>query len=160
MVASLIKVDETRKLKLNVADTDYIDTLVRDDGVIAAIGGAGAAGIVVAPHTGAGAIDITTAFAANWELIAITMHLSAAGTTAEDFTIDLDANDGAAYDCNMFTLDLSPDAVVDLQLNPGDSGGMDTGTLQRFYEAGDEIRIQWPNTQARTYGIRVVARVS
>lgn len=159
MVASLINVDDSARYIVNVADTDKIDTLVRDDGVIAAVGAAGAAGIVVAPYTGAAAIDITTAFAANWELIAITMHLGAAGTTTEDLVVNLDANDGAAYDVKMFELDLSPSAVVDLQLNPGDSGGMETGTLQRFYEAGDEINITWPNTETQTYGIRVVARV-
>ncbi len=108
---------------------------------------------LVSPSTGAGAVDIDTAFGAAWELLSITLHLSAAGTTSENFAIVLDANDGAAYDTAIYTLDLSTDSVTDLVLTP------DGDELPRFYESGDELNIDWPNTETRTYGIRIVYRL-
>ncbi len=109
---------------------------------------------LVSPSTaGSGAVDIDTSFGAAWELLSITVHLSAAGTTAENFTIVLDANDGVAYDTTIYSLDLSTDSVTDLVLTPaGDE-------LPRYYESGDELNIDWPNTEDRTYGIRIVYRL-
>jgi hypothetical protein len=110
-------------------------------------------GILVSNATGAAAIDIDTAFAADWELLSITLHLSAAATTSENLTIVLDANDGAAYDTTLFTLDLSVSAGTDFVLTPEDDN------LPKFYESGDELNIDFPNTETNTYGVRVVYRL-
>jgi hypothetical protein len=100
----------------------------------------------------AGVIATSTAIAAHFELIAITLHLSAAGTTSENFTVTLNANDGSAYDTLLFSLDLSTDSVTDLVITPEEDG------LPKLYEAGDELDIAWPNTESRTYGLRIVTR--
>ncbi len=110
-------------------------------------------GPLVLNYTGAAAIDVDTAIAADWELLSITLHLSAAGTTAEDFTVKLDANDGSAYDTTIFELDLSTDSVTDLVLTPNEDG------LPAHFESGDELDIDWPNTETRTYGLRIVYRL-
>ena len=102
--------------------------------------------------TGATTIASTTAITTAFELDSITLHLSAAGTTNEDFTIGLDANAGTAYDTNLFTLDLSTDSIIDLVLTPEQDG------IPRFYKAGDELVFVWPNTETRTYGIRIVTK--
>jgi len=113
---------------------------------------------LVLNYTGSGAIDVDTAIGAAWELLYISMHLSAAGTTAEDFTVVLDANDGVAYDTVAYALDLSTDSVTDLIISPMDQSS-NSDQVPRFYEAGDELDIDWPNTESRTYGLRIVYRL-
>ena len=111
----------------------------------------------VTSATGAAAIAATTgAFAQNFELDSITLHLSAAGTTSENFTVTLDANDdpGAQeYDTTLLSLDLSTDSVTDLVITPEQDG------LPKLYETGDAIDIAWPNTETRTYGLRIVGKL-
>jgi hypothetical protein len=106
------------------------------------------------PATGSAAISKTTAIAAAFELISITLHLSAAGTTSENFVVKKDSGDGTVYDTNMFTLDLSTDSVVDMILTPLKDD------LQQFYASGDEIAITWPNTETRTYGLTITYRLA
>jgi hypothetical protein len=109
--------------------------------------------ILVIPATGAAAIDIDTNIAANWQLLSITLHLSGAATTSEDFTVVLDANDDAAYDTTLFSLDLSVSSGTDFVITPEDDG------IPRFYESGDELNIDFPNTETNTYGVRIVYRL-
>ena len=109
---------------------------------------------VVYPATGSAAIAHTTGTLTQaFKLDHISLHLSAAGTTTENFTVNLDAADGAEYDTNLFTLNLATDSIVDLVLTPEDDG------LQKLYEAGDAITIAWPNTETRTYGVRIVGEL-
>jgi hypothetical protein len=98
--------------------------------------------------TGAAAIAYTTDMGVAWELVSVTLKLSAAGTTSENFTITLDADVGAAYATNLFTEDLSIDSVVSLVLTPEDG-------LPKKYNADDELVFAWPNTETRTYGLAV-----
>ncbi len=104
------------------------------------------------PQTGTGAIAYTTTVTTAFALSSIMLHLSAAGTTTEDFTIDTDANAGATYDTNLLTLDLEVDSVVDLVLTPEQDG------LPKHYVAGDELAFAWPNTEARTWTLRVITK--
>jgi len=98
--------------------------------------------------TGSAAIAKTVAPGAAFRLLRVELHLdSAPASTAEDFTVDLDAGDGAAYDTQLVTLDLYTNAIQDLIRVFGE--GFE-------FEADDEIDIAWANTPTETYGLRVV----
>ncbi|MFC2031554.1 hypothetical protein ACFLWA_12615, partial [Chloroflexota bacterium] len=56
----------------------------------------------------------------------------------------------AAYDTVLLSQDLSAGSVTDLLWKPTD------GPL--LCETGDAIDIAWTNTEARTYGLRVVTQ--
>jgi len=96
--------------------------------------------------TGAAAISKTLAPGAKFRLLRIELHLSAAPTTSENFTVDLDAGDGGAYDVNLHTEDLSAGSITDLLLTFGEG---------YEYEADDEIDIAYDNTDEGTYGLRI-----
>jgi len=101
--------------------------------------------------TGSGAISETTAINDHFELLGFTLKLSAAGTTSEALTIGLDANDGATYDCDLYKV--------------SDTSSGSPTSLSYFFpspvicELGDEITVTWPNSEGRTWGLRVVTRV-
>ena len=80
-------------------------------------------------------------------MLAITLHLSAAGTTSENFLVTLDAGDASAYDTVLIKRDLSVGSVTD-----------QVWTFGKGYEfeADDHIDITWTNTEVRTYGLRIV----
>jgi len=107
---------------------------------------------VVTNATGAAAIATSYAPAAAFWLDSVSLKLSAAGTTAENLTITLNAVDGAAYDVALLTQDLSVSSVTSLLWTPDD------GPL--LCEAGDAIDVAWPNSEGRTYGLRIVARLA
>jgi hypothetical protein len=102
--------------------------------------------------TGAAAIATSTALAAPFELISIRLHLSAAGTTAEDFTVTLNDGTGAAYDTLLYSLDLSVSSVTDLVLTP------DKDDIPKYYSSTDVLDIAWANTETRTYGLTITTR--
>lgn len=108
---------------------------------------------VVLNATGTSAIASTTAIAAPFELVSITLKLSATGTTNENFTVTLDANDGANYDTLQFSEDLAAESVTDLVITPDNDG------MQKYYESGDEVAVAWPNTEGRTYYLRIETRL-
>lgn len=126
------------------------DIAVTLGGEVINIGGATP---VVSPGTGVvGAIAVGyNPIAAFW-LESITLHLSAAPTTSEDFVIRLNATDGPAYDTVLYSLDLSLTSVTDLIYTPDD------GPL--LCEAGDGIDVAYPNSDGNTYGVRIVARLA
>ena len=107
---------------------------------------------VVTNATGSAAIATSYAPAAAFWLDNITLHLSSSGSTSENFTITLNANDGAAYDTLLYSLDLSLASVTDLVYTPDNS--------PLLCEAGDSIDISWANSEARTYGLRIVAQLA
>jgi hypothetical protein len=94
--------------------------------------------------TGAGAIATTLAPAQSFRLKEVRIHLSAAGG-AGNFTATVDAINGAAYDLNIFTQNMT--AVTNLIWQPD-------SPLQ--FEAGDEIDFAWENAGTKTYGLTVV----
>lgn len=102
--------------------------------------------------TGGVAIAATTAVAAPFAFVGMTLHLvGGLPTTTEDFTVTLNAQAGAAYDTLLFSLDLSVDSTIDLSIGPDDLG-------QNEFESGDELVVAWPNTETRTYGLRLTTR--
>lgn len=107
---------------------------------------------VLTNATGTSAIATSYAPSADFYLDSVTLHLSAAGTTAENFTVTLNANDGSAYDTVLVKQDLSVGSTVDLVYVPED-GPM-------LFESGDAIDVAWANTESRTYGLRIMARLA
>ena len=103
--------------------------------------------VVVA--TGAAGITASTTLSAAFKLISVTCHFSAAPTTSEDFVITLNANDGAAYDTVLFSVDPSAASSTDVVYIPD-------GEL--LFESGDEIDVTFTNTDTRTYGVRIVTQ--
>jgi len=112
----------------------------------------GGATPIVSPTTGAGAINASYAPGVAFWLHSITCHFSAAPTTAENFTVTLDANDGAAYDTLLYEADPSVFGDQDLEYVP------EYGP--RLYEAGDAIDVAYLNTDNNTYGLRIVATLA
>jgi hypothetical protein len=104
--------------------------------------------------TGSGAISTTTAIADDFEFDHLTLHLDGAGTTAENLTVTLNANDDPAYDTILYSIDLSVGSITDLVI-----GLDDLGISARRFEAGDELVVAWPNSEGNTYGLRIVAKV-
>ena len=100
--------------------------------------------------TGSGAIATSYAPSAAFWLDAITVHLSAAPTTAENLTVTLDAVDGADYDTVVFSTDPSTgEGATDICFIP---------LVPIPCVTGDGIMVQYANTDAVTYGVRILAR--
>jgi len=100
--------------------------------------------------TGSGAIATSYAPSAAFWLDAITVHLSAAPTTAENLTVTIDAVDGADYDTVVFSTDPSTgEGATDICFIP---------LVPIPCVAGDGIMVQYANTDAVTYGVRILAR--
>lgn len=101
-----------------------------------------------ADTSGSGAIDASAVSSGDSRLVSVTVHLSAAPTSAGSLTITLDANSGAAYD----TLFLSQSMIscTDLVFMP------DTDF---FLEDGDAIDVVYSNPDSKTYGVQITLEV-
>lgn len=100
--------------------------------------------------TGAAAINKTTAIGNNFRLCNVTVHFNTAPTTSEALKVTLDSAKGAAYDTVLYTI--NPGAVgsvTDISFAP---------TNDFVCEAGDEIVVAYPNTDTKTYGVRIVTQ--
>jgi len=102
--------------------------------------------VVQAKATGAAAINLTTAVAAEFRLVQVTCHFSTAPTTSENFVVKLDAQGGAVYDTTLFTTNPSLSSETDIAFIPDSN-------LDFF--AGDEIVVTFTNTDARVYGVTI-----
>jgi|TARA_Y100000310_G_scaffold140352_2_gene139788 hypothetical protein len=100
--------------------------------------------------TGAGAIATSTTIADNFRLVGITVNFDAAPTTSENLTVTLNANDGAAYDTVLFSIDPSATSATDIVYIPD---------KELIFESGDEIDVAFANTDTNTYGLRIVTQV-
>ena len=83
-----------------------------------------------------------------YRLVSVTLHMSAAPTTSESFTITLDANAGAVYDTLLYSLDLSISSVTNLIWVPD---------APLLLEGGDAVDVAYANTDGRTYGVQITA---
>lgn len=99
--------------------------------------------------TGSSAISTTTSVSDNFKLNSITVHFDSAPTTSEDLTVTIDANDGSEYDTVVFSTDPSEDSATDVVFIPD-------GEL--LLENGDEIQVDYTNTDGNTYGLRIVTQ--
>lgn len=94
-----------------------------------------------------GAIAATlTARTGRSRLASITLALSVAGTTNEDFTVTLNDATGDTYDVVLHLQDLEVGSVTDLVISFDDI----------WLVEGDAIDVAWPNTEDRTYGLVII----
>lgn len=103
--------------------------------------------VVVQTATGAVAINTTTSISAEFKLLKVCVHFSAAPTTSEDLTVTLDSNAGAAYDTVLGSVDPSSSSLTDWVFVPADGSG-------KFVD-GDEIVVAFTNTDTETYGLSI-----
>jgi hypothetical protein len=104
--------------------------------------------VTVYNATGSAAINLATVETGRFRLVCVTIKFSAAPTTSEFITATLDAIDGAAYDCVLFKVNPSVGALTDILYEPSGAA--------LIFEAGDNIALNFANTDTRTYGVRIV----
>ena len=92
--------------------------------------------------TGSGVLSVTLNPGFGFDLEEVRLHLNTASATAENFTIDLDANENAVYDINHITQDMNTvkDLVSDDKLECVN---------------GDKVVVGWANSNSRTYGLEL-----
>lgn len=105
--------------------------------------------VTVTNATGTAAINATTAIWNNFRLSSVTVHFSAAPTTSELLTITVNAKDGAAYDTVIYSVNPSLTSATDITYTP---------TNDLVFENWDEIVVAFPNTETRTYGLRIATQ--
>ncbi len=108
---------------------------------------------IVSPTTGEVAIAATYSPGFAFYLDSITCHFSAAPATLEDFTITLNAADGAAYDTVIGRIDPSTLANGD-DLDWTPEGG------PCLCEANDGINVDYLNSDGNIYGLRITVRAA
>ena len=108
-------------------------------------------GIVKENATGAAAIAASLTVPAGniYQLVAVSVHLDAAPTTAEDLTVTLNSAAGAEYDVLLYILDPSIASVTDIFWQADNPV---------YLGAGDAIDVAYTNTDTGTYGVQIVAR--
>ena len=101
--------------------------------------------------TGATAIatSMTVPAGRTYELISVSCVFNVAPVTAEDFTITLDANAGAAYDVLLYTLDPSAASVTSILWQPPELV---------LLEGGDAVDVAYANSDLGTYGAQITVR--
>jgi len=79
-----------------------------------------------------------------YQVLSVTLNLSSAPTTSENFTLTLDAVDGNNYDTVLYSLDLSAASTTDLLWQPDEPPVL---------VGGDGLDAVWANTDNRTWGL-------
>lgn len=99
--------------------------------------------------TGAAALSLTFTAIKACQLIAVTNKFSSAPTTSENFTVTLDATNGAAYDVTLYSVDPSAGSLTSIVWMPDDP----------FYVmTGDKVTVAYTNTDTRTYGTQIIIK--
>jgi len=98
--------------------------------------------------TGLGPIAETFAVpaGATYQVVSVSLNLNLAPTTAENFTVTLDAYDGVLYDVVLYALNLAAAATTDLVWQPN---------APLYACSGDAVDVTWANTDGRTWGLLV-----
>lgn len=101
--------------------------------------------------TGNGSISASIAVPAgrNYSIHSVTLKLSAAPTTSEDLTVEMNASAGSSYDTLLYSVDLAAASTTDL-VWPGE-----TNASPVTLSGGDNLSIEYANTDARTYGLQI-----
>jgi hypothetical protein len=97
--------------------------------------------------TGAGAIAMAIAPGAQWELLEVRIHLSAAGG-AGDLTFTDNDGVSAVFDTIFLTEDMT--LLTDFPWQPDSP---------MVFDSDDVVDIAWPNAGAKTYGVKVIYRL-
>lgn len=102
-----------------------------------------------ATFSGGGPINASYAVSLGltYQLMSVTLHLSAAPTTAGYLTITLDAEAGPEYDTIFNKVDLAAGSTTDFVYQPD----------QPFYlTGGDALKVAYANANSLTYGLTVI----
>jgi hypothetical protein len=107
--------------------------------------------ILTFPATGTAAINLSAPVpvSSTYRVMSVMLHLNAAPTTSENFTVTLNSHHGAVYDTLQYTLDLSAAAVVDLVWQPDEEVEL---------VGGDALDVAYTNTDVRTYGLVITMK--
>jgi len=97
--------------------------------------------------TGATAIDESLTANSDIGIRSVRLHMSAAPTTSQAFTITVNSNTSDVYDVVLLSEDLSVDAVTDLVWIPD---------KEVFIAKGDVLDFAYTNTDVRTWGLETV----
>lgn len=98
---------------------------------------------------GSETISVILAPGVSFEIFEIRMHVSAAPTTSEYFTITLDNNSGAYWDTVLYKHDFAATSTTDLVWSPD---------RDHTFDPGDKIVFAWDNTDTKTWGLEAKFR--
>ena len=82
-----------------------------------------------------------------YRLVSVELVVDVAPTTAESYTITLDAGAGSAHDATLYSRDLAAVSATTLIWWPD---------AEVYLHGGDCIDVAYANTDARTWGVAVV----
>ena len=101
--------------------------------------------ILAFPATGNAAINLSAAVPVSsaYQVISLSVHFSAAPTTAGNLTVTLNSHFGAVYDVLLYSVDPSSGAITDIFWQPDEEIDL---------IGGDTIDVAYTNTDVRTYG--------
>jgi hypothetical protein len=101
-------------------------------------------------NAGAIAHSLVVPSGATYRIVTVTLKMGAAPTTSENYTITLNAKAGAAFDTQIYALDLSTGSTTDNIWFPD---GYDL-----LLEGGDSLDVAYANTDANTYASQITVR--
>lgn len=84
-----------------------------------------------------------------FRLLGFRIHLTSSYATAENLTITLDSNLGAAYDAVVYTQAMTGLTSLVADYQTGDFGC-------EYFNPGDELDFAWANTGAKEYGLEIL----
>lgn len=101
--------------------------------------------ILTFPATGNAALNLSAAVPQSqaYQVISLSVNLSAAPTTAENLTVTLNSHYGAVYDVLLYSVDPSAGAITDIFWQPDEEIDL---------VGGDAIDVAYANTDVNTYG--------
>jgi hypothetical protein len=85
----------------------------------------------------------------DYQVMEARLTLSAAGGAVEDYTITLDSQKGAGWDCTLETAAMNALAFVDTVWGINE---------RRFFHPDDVLLFQYANTNSRTWGLELIYR--
>ena len=95
-------------------------------------------------------VTVAIAVGHPFELIEVEIHMSAAPTTSEAFTLTRDAGLGENYDTLIRSIDFSVDSNISWSWTPSNR--------LIYPDPDDKLRVAWNNSDLRTYGLTLKYR--
>ena len=105
----------------------------------------------VAAATNTGAISTSLVISDACYLHSVTCKFSSAPTTSENFVVTKNSVNGAAYDVPLLSEDPSSAAVTSIVQIWAEG--------EVVLQVGDSVDVTFTNTDARTYGVEIIASI-
>jgi len=90
--------------------------------------------------------DTMPALTSDRKLVALTVHVNTAPTTADVFSVILDSRHGAEYDTTLYSITLSAASTVNILKSD----------FNLPLTVGDALRVTFTNTDMRVFGIQLI----